>query len=286
MAKDPNVLARHQAIHTPDSDKRPVNIGNTDCDKYVPPAAGSIIGHCEFYYRPLHTEYVKKSGASTLQAIKAWASRWDPWDDLEVVAKLIRNRDKLIQARSSDGNWSRHASFMMRHVGCGHQPPDYYVSYGYYYCSTYGKKLMPRLSPAGQKWLTLGRQYLQENMDDGLKQNMEKKTIMIPCRRYPNRSVTLQVPKRQLELNNATFKKFAFDTHVPAYLDAGLADLPLGDLALIGGQPNVEEWADAATWKQAVDSGVEVGKDWGGRAAQGSKQLLERAMQRLMSVFD
>ncbi|OWY38894.1 hypothetical protein CEK28_10210 [Xenophilus sp. AP218F] len=86
-------------------------------------------------------------------------------------------------------------------------------------------------------------------------------------------------------MNNASFRNFAFDTHVPAYLDAGLADLPVSDLVKIGGQPNIEEWTDGATWKQAIDSGVEVGKDWGGRAAQNSAALVERAMKTLMSVF-
>ncbi|MCS2608398.1 hypothetical protein [Halomonas dongshanensis] len=51
------------------------------------------------------------------------------------------------------------------------------------------------------------------------------------------------------------------NTHVPAYLDAGLAELPIIDLMRIGTQPNVEEWLDGETWKQATDSAVEVGKD-------------------------
>ncbi|MDN0082704.1 hypothetical protein QU487_08065 [Crenobacter sp. SG2305] len=174
---------------------------------------------------------------------------------------------------------------MMRHIGCGHTPPAYYVSYGYYYCSNYGKKLHPRLSRTGQKWLALGRRFLQQNMEKGLKDNMQGDVITIPCKRYPNRSVSMSVAKKKLELNNADFKRFAFDTHVPAYLDAGLADLPVSDLLLIGGQPNIEEWADGDTWRQAMDSGVEVGKDWGKQAVQGGKDLVDRAMKRLMSVF-
>ncbi|WP_119313249.1 hypothetical protein [Aquitalea magnusonii] len=205
--------------------------------------------------------------------------------DVVVAEKLLKMRDKLIVAKSSDDNWSRHASFMMRHIGCGHKPPDYYISYGYYYCSNYGKKLMPKLTPAGQDWLRSGRRLLQVNMEYGLRDNMNGPLIYIPCKRYPNRSVAFSFAQRKLELNNAAFRKFAFDTHVPAYLDAGLADLPVSDLARIGGQPNIEEWTDGATWKQAIDSGVEVGKDWGGRAVQEGKDLVDSAMQRLMSVF-
>lgn len=285
MSKDQNVLAKYQSMHTPSTDKRPVRIDHKICDDHVPPAADEIIGNCEFYYRPLHEEYVKKSGVSTLQAITTWAKVWDPWGDVVVAEKLLKMRDKLIVAKSSDDNWSRHASFMMRHIGCGHKPPDYYISYGYYYCSNYGKKLMPKLTPAGQDWLRSGRRLLQVNMEYGLRDNMNGPLIYIPCKRYPNRSVAFNFEQRKLELNNAAFRKFAFDTHVPAYLDAGLADLPVSDLAGIGGQPNIEEWTDGATWKQAIDSGVEVGKDWGGRAVQEGKDLVDSAMQRLMSVF-
>ncbi|OQS35948.1 hypothetical protein [Chromobacterium haemolyticum] len=279
------VLTRSQSIHTTDSDKNRPEVPHRVCDIDVPPAAESIIGHCEFYYRPLHEEYVKKSGVTSLKALSAWASTWNPWDDMIVAAKLLRNRDKLILANSSNDNWSRHASFMMRHIGCGHKPPDYYVSYGYYYCSNYGKKLFPRLSSAGQEWLENGRWFLQKNMEKGLSDNMMGNTLSIPCKRYPNRSVASTAPKKGLEIDNAKFKRFAFDTHVPAYLDAGLADLPVMDLAMIGGQPNIEEWLDKDTWRQAIDSGMEVGNDWIKKGKQAGQDMVDSALKRLTSVF-
>lgn len=55
---------------------------------------------------------------------------------------------------------------------------------------------------------------------------------------------------------------------MPAYLDAGLADLPIPDLFRIGGQPNIEEWLDRETWRQAIDSGVEVGREKSVRAGE------------------
>ena len=72
----------------------------------------------------------------------------------------------------------------------------------------------------------------------------------------------MTVTQFQLELNNDTFKQFAFNTHVPAYLDAGLADLPVSDLMMIAEQPNINEWTDRATWGQAASSGAVVTKDW------------------------
>ncbi|GGB51513.1 hypothetical protein GCM10011502_25810 [Oceanisphaera marina] len=239
----------------------PVTEALSVCDKQVPQAALSELGNCAFYYQPLHDEYVNKTGVSTWEAIKAWATFWNPWDDQAVAKRLMQKRDALITLDSQDSDWSRHANFMMRHVNCGHLPPNYYLSYGYYYCSIYGAKLYPRLSEQGKKWLKSARYLLQENIEIGLKQNMKGNAIAIECKRYPNRTAQMQVQRQELEIDPDMFKSFAFKTHVPAYLDAGLADLPFSDLAKIGGQPNLEEWLDEQTWEQAIDSGIEVGKD-------------------------
>ena len=280
------ILGEAQAPYLPVSDPTPAHVSATMCDKHVTPAASSILGNCEFYYRPLHEEYVAKSGVSTWEAVKAWSTKWNPWDDLVVARKLLLKRDQLIAANSSDDNWSRHANFMMRHIGCGHQPPNYYVSYGYYYCSIYGSKLNPRLSEIGQKWLRDARKNLQENMEDGLEDNMAGDEITIICRRYPNRTVNLPVQQYELEVTPNTFKTFAFQTHVPAYLDAGLADLPMSDLAKIGGQPNIEEWLDGETWSQAIYSTIEVAKDWGDSAVHAMGDMYETAKDSVGSTLD
>jgi len=261
------------------------NICASLCNKHVPRAAKSILGNCEYYYQPLHDEYVKKSGVSTWEPFKAWATVWNPWDDLEVAQRLLRNRDRLIQANSTTGDWSRHANFMMRHIGCGHEPPAYYVSYGYYYCSTYGVKLHPRLSLKGQKWLELARRLLQVNMDDGLRQNMMGDQIDIICKIAPKRSVSMEWDQFELEVSPDKFKKFAFDTHVPAYLDAGLADLGVADLMKIGGQPNIEEWLDKDTWDQAIASGVEVAKHKANKALEAVEAAVDAALRTLTRVF-
>ncbi|WP_454726487.1 MULTISPECIES: hypothetical protein [Cupriavidus] len=278
---DAKVVGQAQATHTPKSDNRPVRVAVRICDKVVPPAADPLLGHCEYYYRPLHEEYVKKTGVSTWEAIKTWARSWNPYTDQEVLRRILRNRDKLILAQSTDSDWSRHASFMVRHIGCGHRPPHYYVSYGYYYCSTYGERLKPRLSASGQDWLDNARFYLQKNIEIGLSQNMKYSTISIPCLRYPNRSASLEAVRYELEVDSDRFKTFAFDTHVPAYLDAGLADLPIADLLKIGGQPNIEEWLDKETWKQAIESGVEVGSDKAAQAATAAENALRALIRHL-----
>ncbi|MEN9658573.1 MAG: hypothetical protein RL571_2038 [Pseudomonadota bacterium] len=285
MSNAKDVLTRLNSIHTTDSNKNRPVVQHKICDPLVPAAANSIIGQCEYYYRPLHQEFVQKSGVSTMRAIITWAVPWNPWEELKVVKKLLVKRDKLIVAQSADGDWSRHASFMMRHISCNHRPPDYYVSYGYYYCSIYGEKLLPKLSPEGQLWLKSGRLFLQRNMEKGINDNMQGGKVSIPCKRYPNQTVSMDVAQFQLELNSDKFKEFAFSTHVPAYLDAGLADLSPIDLGLIGGQPNIEEWGDPATWKQAILSGTEVGKDKAQEGFNLVKNLFDKALNRLMEPF-
>ena len=283
MREDSRAIGKAQAIHQPSQSNSQTQVTASICDKMVPPAAQSILGRCEYYYRPLHNEYVEKTGVSSWEIIKNWAQMWNPFDDDDIHRRLILKRDKLIRLESSDDDWSRHASFMIRHIGCGHKPPDYYVSYGYYYCSTYGEKLAPRLSPAGKKWLATARMHLQGNMEMGLDQNMIGNSITIPSRRYPNRSVSLTFARFQLEISKESFKVFAFKTHVPAYLDAGLADLSSFDLLAIGGQPNIEEWFDKATWEQAIDSGTEVSKNKVKGAADTISDAVESALKGLIN---
>ncbi|AOZ06169.1 hypothetical protein [Cupriavidus malaysiensis] len=255
-----NSLGSGDAIYTPASWQGRAQVRVSSCDKMVPPATDKIIGQCIYYYRPVHPEIVEKSGVTTWEAVKAWLTAWDPWDDQDVVRRLLQNRDVLIQPSSDSPLWSRGMNFMMRHIGCGHQLPKYYVGYGYYYCSNYGEKLYPRLTAKGKTWLVDARRNLQKNMELGLAQNMMGDVILIPCRFNKRRGFRIQAKRLELELNGEDFKAFAFKTHVPAYLDGGLADLPPDDLLRIGGQPNTEEWLDGATWEQAIDSGADVGR--------------------------
>lgn len=260
------------AVLAPEEENQTTQVKVIVCDVEVPPASEKIIGDCQYYYKPQNDEFVKKSGVSTREMIwfwltkdiQKWAFKLNPWEDMEnwVLVKLFRNRDALLPVKSSDSNWSRHANFMMRHIGCGHTPPPYYISYGYYYCSRYGKYLAPRLSAQGQEWLENGRRLLQINMEDGLQQNMDGDDIFIPCKRYPDQDVEFDSLQHTLELSHDKCKEFAFKTHVPAYLDAGLADLSGRDLRLIGTQPNIEEWGDGDTWSQAYNSTKEVFKEW------------------------
>ncbi|WP_414450853.1 hypothetical protein AB4851_17560 [Burkholderia sp. 22PA0099] len=265
-------------------------VERTVCDVHVPPASDSIIGNCEYYYRPLqcaYTETVEKVTASSAWAtVKAFATSWDPWTDKEVAARLLYQRQTLIQPECTSSDWSRHSNFMMRHIGCGHKPPSYYVSYGYYYCSNYGAKLFPKLSPAGQAWLRSARWYLQKNMESGLQQNMQGNTIQMRSAKPGNGSFKMSVAQFQIELDSETFKSFAFRTHPLAYLDGGLADLLVPDMKEITGGPDLEEWFDPRTYGQVIDSGMVVFRENIGKAWDATKSDVDdpvgRALGRLM----
>ena len=256
------VLGTGASILTPSGYQVRPKVALSICNKMVPPAAPSIIGQCPYYYRPLHGEYLetveKVSVSSAWETVKAFATSWDPWKDKEVARRLLHRREQLIAPESTDSDWSRHGNFMMRHIGCEHKPPSYYVSYGYYYCSNYGAKLYPRLSSQGQKWLDSARWHLQKNMEDGLNKNMRGNQIKMSSQKPGNGNFKMMVPQYALELDDDTFKSFAFKMHPLAYLDGGLADLPISDLMRIASQPNIQEWGDRRTWEQAVDGGKVV----------------------------
>jgi hypothetical protein len=259
---DTNVTGVFRSYMTPSGYMQRAQADRRKCDLHVTPAADSIIGHCEYYYRPLHcayTETVEKvsvssvSTAAAFAAIKLFSHTFNPWTDTQVTERLLKRREQLIPPNCTDSDWSRHSNFMMRHIGCGHKPPSYYLSYGYYYCSNYGAKLYPKLSPAGQEWLRNARKLLQVKLEDGLSKNMVGNVIQMSSPKG-NGSFKMNVARYQLELDDKTFKDFAFNTHPLAYLDGGLAFLPKLDLLRITGGPDLQEWGDLGTWKQVKDS--------------------------------
>ena len=177
---------------------------------------------------------------------------------------------------------------MMRHIGCGHKPPSYYVSYGYFYCSNYGTKLKPTLSKEGREWLDNARFYLQKYMERGLNQNMQGNVIQMSSVKRGNGHFKMTVSQYKLELDSDTFKSFAFKTHPLAYLDAGLADLQLPDMMKIMGGPALEEWGDWRTYQQVWDSGKVVAGKTVGDAWDATKTDIDdpasRAIGRLMDA--
>jgi hypothetical protein len=284
-----NVTGVFRSYMTPSGYTQRAKADTSRCELHVPPAADSMVGHCEYYYRPLgcaYTETVEKvSMSSAWQTVKAFATSWDPWTDKELVHRLLHRREQLIPPQCTDSDWSRHSNFMMRHIGCGHKPPSYYVSYGYYYCSHYGAELFPKLSPVGKTWLVLTRKFLQKNIERGLAQNMLGDQISMSSEMPGNGSLSMGITQYQLELDDKTFKDFAFKTHPLAYLDGGIARLPLIDLGYITIQPRMQEWGSWSTGEQVVKTGWGSIKTWVGDGADGFSSATEEAVNRALDFL-
>src|SRR5690606_13798714 len=78
-------------------------------------------------------------------------------------------------------------------------------------------ELRPNLSITGQEWLGKALINLQTAIE-----------------------VKLQVSP-SIEIENRAFQKFAFDSHVTSYENAGLFNLPISDLVKIGTTPDVSD---------------------------------------------
>ena len=105
--------------------------------------------------------------------------------------------------------------------------PDYYLDYGDKYIQRFTNELNPKLSSAGQEWLDEARLNLQLAIEEKLETDP------------------------QIELDNKNFTSFAFDSHVPAYENAGLFKLPVTDLILIGTTPDMADLLSSDGIRQA-----------------------------------
>jgi hypothetical protein len=115
--------------------------------------------------------------------------------------------------------------------------PDYYIHYGAKYFDRF-QEMKPDVGAKTRDWIDGTATKLHEAID--------------------TRSAN-GADFAQLERDPKAFKKFAYDSHPNAYLEGGLNDVPLGDLAKI---PFVPDAGDLVSWggvKQAVQTGVGFG---------------------------
>lgn len=118
---------------------------------------------------------------------------------------------------------ARASDYAARHSQAGkrHAPPDYYLAYGDRYARRFTSELRPRLSPAGRTWLDATYWRLQ---------------ALLEARRAAD-------PRRfaALEEDPIAFRQFAFSTHAQAYVECGVASLPLPDLLRIACTPDLRD---------------------------------------------
>ena len=271
------------------------------CNTVVNMALPHVYGSCGYYYVPYKDdpikkgELVNKNGINfryflnhydVLLDVRKTQARWDL--ALDIALRVIVNREALLKLDGADTNWSRYADFMKRHTkDCGHIPPTYYRAYGYYYCSRFGKYLLPSMkSKEGKLWLVNARRYLQVYMDDGLDQNNKGDTIKLSCKLAPKASQSMSFSKQTVELSDKDFKTFAFNSHVPAYIDGGINNVPFDDLMRIITEPNIQEWMDKETLDQAIQVASIVLPNLAQKALNASKREMNKAIDAVQDGFN
>ncbi|EKD82557.1 MAG: hypothetical protein ACD_39C01218G0003 [uncultured bacterium] len=120
--------------------------------------------------------------------------------------------------------------------------PDYYLDYGEKYAIRFTDELYPELSNREQKWLIIARLNLQLIIENRCQSNPEAFA--------------------RLEENPRAFRRFAFDTHPIAYMDAGLSGLPLSDLIKIGLTPDLRDILTKNGSLQVISISGKLGKDY------------------------
>ncbi len=112
------------------------------------------------------------------------------------------------------------------------RPPVYYLDYGDKYARRFTQVLRPAMSAAGQQWIDTTFRRLQ---------------VLLERRRAAD-------PRRFAELEEDThaFQCFAYSTHAQAYIECGIAKLPLPDLVRIARTPDLGDLLTRAGLEQIL----------------------------------
>ena len=180
-------------------------------------------------------------------------------------------------------------------------PPNYYLNYGFKYCSRFKTETYPNLSPQGQQWLLDVLEDLQDFMELGVvgmkyvsKENTDFNDDV-------EKTGGLSVFYTGIECRNADFQAFAFATHPDAYRPKDMENLPAEDLVRIGLTPDLGEWRDAATREQAgimwekmdvgkivgntVDRVIDGAKDKAQDAIEGIQDYTQKTIENIKKIF-
>lgn len=160
---------------------------------------------------------------------------------IDGLKEALRNRPAQIDigTRSGGGRADyyrlRDADFVERNPG--KEKPDYYLGYADGGLQRF-TQTRENLSPEGKGWATFARWELQAGLESLVASNPERYAEL---ERYPE-----------------AFRDYAFQVHVPAYIDAGIAHLPVMDRAKIMLTPRVQDIVNAGGINQIIQTGVLV----------------------------
>jgi hypothetical protein len=169
-----------------------------------------------------------------------------------VKKKAAANPDSPADLRDKIGTHDyyaeRYKDFRRRNPS--EKAPDYYMNYGLKYFDRFSE-LKPDVSSPTKKWIDKTAVKLQEKMEAPNTRNGKA---------FAN-----------MERSPEKFKEFAYGTHPSAYLEGGLANVPINDLRKIPFVPDVKDLATPDGVAQGVETGIGYGKIQGKRAIQTGK---------------
>jgi len=155
----------------------------------------------------------------------------------------------------------RNENYIQRHrydsKSSSDNPPEYYMDYGFKYCSRFRKETYDKLSSDGKRWLIKAFKKLQELMEEGV----VKKSWVATIDQEFNDKYIQSDPNRfytGIECRNSDFRAFAFATHPDAYDPEIMKTLPVSDLLTVMATPDIKEWLSGDTWHQAILVGERV----------------------------
>lgn len=167
-----------------------------------------------------------------------------------------------------------------RKVG-GCVAPDYYMNYGFKYCSAFKEETYEKLSYGGKVWLDDVLIKLQDYMEMGVVDKHylgglnEEFTKEIRVNGGP------QVYYTGIECRNDDFRAFAFATHPDAYNPKVMQTLPCSDLIAVANTPAYKEWLSGATWEQVIIMGknMDIGDITLGCLDEAATTLVEKTQE-------
>ena len=232
--QDAKRRARNRKGMRPDAPKVTIPTTNHHKDRHAA-STGGLAEHEGVGYSYANAELDR--GESMFRTKAAVAHYVDGVEGKEIGNALPQPLPALV---GSVGYYrARYDDFARRNPGL--EPPDYYLEYGAKYARTFSRTLFPELSGQGQVWLIAARLLLQLA--------------------FENRLLADAAAFADLERKSGSLKKFAFESHAGAYLQAGLAGLDLADQTRIGLHPSLRDVLSPAGLKQVMAALPRVVRD-------------------------
>jgi hypothetical protein len=177
--------------------------------------------------------------ACTMQFDKLTAKQEEAEEVQQILQQYFKPKNLWNIIPSDSYYLQRLTDFKKRYPNA--TPPEYYLCYGDKYLNRFKYDLRPNLSAQGQQWL------------DGALQNLQEAIELKIVGRTPKQPGD---PDINIKLENFNFQQYVFDSHVKAYVDAGLLQLSIIEKVKIALTPDCKDLFSSLGLKQAKDVGV------------------------------